>query len=554
MSDQAPDSCGPGPGPSSSSSSSSRPPIPPESTWPTSTSDAITQGPWGPPRLPSLTLSDQLVLLQICLVHKYLYKERRGNTDYWQRVASHFWGISGWSWARVRNYVQHNIRRYRADPLNVRDNPEGQMKQLLREFIAHIDIVNMPVPRIQTQRPPPSPSSHPQHIIHGNPPVDTYSQPPSMKYSDQQLIAKSKEAAMRCNFDEAKSRLLRISDKAVLGTHLEELDMIRNAQIQTNKDIERQAKEAELKDDWQMAKSLLSRIVGEDGPFLLLALEYSRARIECDVLEAEEAMEQLKRKYPDPRLEQVELDENYVNADMYGNPQRVGHYRGLLRANKRKIGTLWEEPDDFRKVFQMMAEEMRQARDKAWYARPAPAGETEPQSQPQLKPLNIDERLRMPKRARAEIQSQPDTTQELRLLKMAQTALVDGHDKAKALLSQGSSEECQEALQALEQSPSQLLNDFKEAETSLVAQTEEDESCQLTPGNQMALLILMEAEAKANEEKVESLLAQLPRNSSETRSLRTEWDEVFAKKSRYLATCRATLLAGGSLEDVEPEK
>ncbi|KOS45440.1 hypothetical protein ACN38_g3652 [Penicillium nordicum] len=552
MSDQAPDSSGPGPGPSSSSSP--LPPIPPEPTWSTSASDAIIQDRQSPPRLVSLTLSDQLVLLQICLVHKYLYTERRGNTDYWQCVAFHFWDISGWSWARVRNYVQHNIRRYRADPLNVRDNPEGQMKQLLREFIAHIDSVNSPVPQIQTQRPLPSSSSHPQHTIHGNSPVDTYSRPPSMKDSDQELIAKSKEAAMRGNFDEAKSQLLRISNKAVLETHLEELDMIRKDQIQTNEDIERQAKEAELKDDWQTAKSLLSRIVGEDGPFLLLALEYSRARIEWDVPKAEEAMGQLKRKYPDPRLEQVELDESYVNADMSGNPQRVGHYRGLLRANKRKIGTLWEEPDDFRKVFQMMAEEMRQARDKAWYARPAPAGETEPQSQPKLKALNIDEGLRMLERARAEIESQPDTTQELRLLEMAQTALIDGHDKAKALLSQGSSEECQEALQALEQSASQLVADFEEAETSLIAQTKDDEPCQLTPENQMALVVLMEAEAKANEEKVESLLAQLPRNSSETRSLRKEWDEVFAKKSRYLATCRATLLAGGNLEDVEPEQ
>ncbi|KAF4769685.1 hypothetical protein HAV15_011299 [Penicillium sp. str.  len=362
----------------------------------------------------------------------------------------------------------------------------------------------------------------------------------------------SKEAAMRCDFDEAKSRLLQISDKAALETHLEELDMIRKAQIQTNEDFERRARETELKDDWQTAKSLLSRIVGDDGPFLLLALEYSRARIGWDAPEAEEAMEQLKREYPDPRLEQVGLDENYVNAKMSGNPQRIGHYRGLLRANKRKIGTLWDEPDDFRKVYQMMAEEMRQARDKAWYARPAPAGETGPQSRPQLKPLYIAEGFRMLERARAQIQSRPDTTQELRLLGMAQTALVNGHDMAKTLLSQGSSEECQEALTALEQSASLLLADF-EAETSLVAQAEENVPGQWTPEAQMALLILMEAETKAEREKGKSLLAQLPRNSSETRSFRKQCDEAFAKKSHYFARCRATLLGGGRLEDVEPD-
>ncbi|CRL22839.1 unnamed protein product [Penicillium camemberti] len=475
-----------------------------------------------PPGLLPLTLSDQLVLLQICLVHKHLYRERRRNTSYWQHVASHFWDISGWGWTRVRNYVQYNIRRYRANPRKVCDNPEGQMKQLLRELVANIDIVNTPGLRVPPQHPPPFPSSHPQHTIHGNSSAGTYSRPPSMEVSDQELIVMSKEAAMRCDFEEAKSRLLQISDKAVLETRLEELDMIRKAQIQINEDFERQAKEAELKDDWQTAKSLLSRIVGEDGPFLLLALEYSRARVEWDAPGAEEAMEQLKREYPDPpRLEQVELDENYVNAKISGNPQRIGHYRGLLHANKRKIGTLWDDPDDFRKVFQMMAEEMRQARDKAW--------------------------------ARAQIQSRPDTTQELRLLGMAQTALVNGHDMAKALLSQGSSEECQEALEALEQSTSLLLADFKEAETSLIAQAEEDVPGQWTPDAQMALLILMEAEARAEREKGNSLLAQLPRDGSETRSFRKQCDEAFAKKSRYFARCRARLLDGGRLEDVEPE-
>lgn len=45
-------------------------------------------------------------------------------------------------------------------------------------------------------------------------------------------------------------------------------------------------------------------------------------------------------EYPDPRIEQVELDENHVNAKMSTNPQKIGHYLGLIRGNKRKIGTL----------------------------------------------------------------------------------------------------------------------------------------------------------------------------------------------------------------------
>ncbi|KAJ5418932.1 uncharacterized protein N7487_002482 [Penicillium crustosum] len=186
-------------------------------------------------------------------------------------------------------------------------------------------------------------------------------------------------------------------------------------------------------------------------------------------------MEKLKMEYPDPRIEQVELDENHVNAKMSTNPQKIGHYLGLIRANERG-----------------------------------------PQSRPQLKPLDIAEGFRKLERARAQIQSRPDTTQELRLASL-------------------------------------LLANFEEAETSLVAQTEEDVPGRLTPDAQMALLILMEAEAKAERERDKSLLAQLPRDCSETRSFREQCDEAFAK-SHYFARCRATLLSGGRLEDVEPDE
>ncbi|KAJ5481976.1 hypothetical protein N7475_000788 [Penicillium sp. IBT 31633x] len=45
-----------------------------------------------------------------------------------------------------------------------------------------------------------------------------------MKYSEQELIAKSKKAKERAQFEKAKSLLLRISDKTTYEPLLEELD------------------------------------------------------------------------------------------------------------------------------------------------------------------------------------------------------------------------------------------------------------------------------------------------------------------------------------------
>ncbi|CAG8907942.1 unnamed protein product [Penicillium egyptiacum] len=134
--------------------------------------------------------------------------------------------------------MQAKIRQYRADPLKVRN---GQIKRLLRELIAHIDRVDTTLPglRIRSRRPSPSLASQSQHTIPGHSSVDMYSQPPSTKHSDQELIAIGKYAAMRCDFVEAKSRLLQISNKAVLERQLKELDRARQAQIQTKKDFER---------------------------------------------------------------------------------------------------------------------------------------------------------------------------------------------------------------------------------------------------------------------------------------------------------------------------
>ncbi|CAI7628441.1 unnamed protein product [Penicillium glandicola] len=163
---------------------------------------------------------------------------------------------------------------------------------------------------------------------------------------------------------------------------------------------------------------------------------------------------------------------------MTGNPAKIGHHSRLLRANKRKMGSFWEEPDDFRKVFQMMAEEMRQAREKAWIPESQLQSQYQPRPQPQPEPreLFIADGLRMLESVRTQAQSQPqpqpqrpDTTRELDLLDRARAELLNGQKKAKAILRQGSSEECKDALKALDNNLSMLLGDFEEAETSLVA-------------------------------------------------------------------------------------
>jgi hypothetical protein len=168
-----------------------------------------------------------------------------------------------------------------------------------------------------------------------------------------------------------------------------------------------------MKGDWQTAKSVLSRIVGEDGPFLLLTLDYSRTQLEWELEKTEEYIEQLK-EYPDPCFELVGLDHNYENAEMTGNPRRIGHHQGLFRAYKRKYGSFWGRPDDFRKA-QIMAADRRSARDKAWYAHPTRARKTELESQPQSRPqpqqVDIAEGLRVLERVQTEARPQPQSPQ-----------------------------------------------------------------------------------------------------------------------------------------------
>ena len=110
--------------------------------------------------------------------------------------------------------------------------------------------------------------------------VGIHTQPSATTESVTDLIAKSQEAKEQYDYDKAKSLLLQIPDKEILEALLRDLDISRETQIRANKELERQSKEAELKSDWDMAKSKLSSIKGEDASFLLSALQFSQIRIE----------------------------------------------------------------------------------------------------------------------------------------------------------------------------------------------------------------------------------------------------------------------------------
>lgn len=512
--------------PGTSPSSSSLPAIPRDPCIMTPNWTVIREYQRDRPELPSLSLDQQLVLFQICIVHKSRYTKSQGNLDFWHRVADQFWEVSGWHWKRVRTLVQTKLRSQASCDRG------PQLAPLIDELRSHIHAISHPnrsnmaqsssrspvvqgqagrlsgqsyvneLPKIpveiilaqgaakrtfsqtgfdveissdgmlyhccgvllghtnmlslSTDDLPTHHASRPRHngpaSVPASSSVSIHTQPLVTTESAQDLIAKIQEAKEQYDYDKAKSLLLQIPDKKILEPLLKALDVCRETQIRTNKELEKQSKEAELKEDWAMAKSKLSSIKGEDPSFLLSALQFSRIRISWayEELDPCDLIDQIIKDYSDPRLEQVRLDNELSDAEMSGNPQRIGHYRGLLRANQRRIGVLWEKPDDFRKVFQIMAAEMRGARDKVWYANPARAKPTGFQS-------NSDDdagsgsapglgwKPRPQPRSR-----RPDIDKELNLLDKARAELIKGYDKAKAILRKGSSEDNKEAIKALE--------------------------------------------------------------------------------------------------------
>ncbi|KXG49058.1 uncharacterized protein PGRI_029280 [Penicillium griseofulvum] len=495
---------------------------------------------WDRPELPSLSFDQQLILIQICLRHKKHYTKPQGNIHFWHRVADQFWGVAGWHWKRIRTYIQAKVRSVAASDRGPRILPLlGEFRSHIHslKYPSPRNIVMQsrspprtgsrisalsprPIPRPRRSSIPsitvfPGPSgnltsqgaakhgatkrtlsqtgfdveissdedrptplaSRPRHIDPFSSSLHAHSESMCRESSVQDLITKSNEAKERHDFDKAKSLLLQISDKTVLEPLLAELDKARESQIQINRDLERRAKEAELKDERQTAKSLLSRVVGEDPSFLLLALEYSRTRKEWEIFESEEALEQLKKKYPDPRLEQVELDQISSVQKCLATHERSVIIKGSFVPTKGKMtcavlvtmfGMQHHLELGLQDLNQTQAPHLNPILEtslRKWICLPHPdcqkgrgrsQAQSQPQSQPQSQDLDLDQELDFLDRARAEI--------------------ISGNDKAKALLRQGSSEECKEALLALNRSQQMLLGDFEESATSLMAQTEDAEN------------------------------------------------------------------------------
>ncbi|KAL2701836.1 hypothetical protein AAEP93_006134 [Penicillium crustosum] len=147
--------------------------------------------------------------------------------------------------------------------------------------------------------------------------------------------------------------LLRIPENTTYRYLLKRLNAGRSAQNEIDENLERQAKKAELNGDWEKARSLLPRIKGDFGKFPLAVLEYSEARLNRNDEHVERLVE-LQWKYPDPRLIQLELVRVEGLRDSFVFQRMV------------KTGVIWNKPDDFRKVFEMMAEDRHDAHDRLW--------------------------------------------------------------------------------------------------------------------------------------------------------------------------------------------
>lgn len=196
---------------------------------------------------------------------------------------------------------------------------------------------------------------------------------PSQIDNSTHLEAQIREAELRGDWSQAMDLLLRIPEKTTYRRLLRRLNAGRSAQNEIDEDLERQAKKAELNGDWAKARSFLSRIKGDFGEFPLAALAYSEARLNRND-EHVQLLVELQRKYPDPRLIQVELDhflQFLEHAELNGPPARAEVLRNSFVFQRMvETGIIWNKPHDFRKVFEMMAEDIRDAHDRLWYKLP----------------------------------------------------------------------------------------------------------------------------------------------------------------------------------------
>ena len=57
-------------------------------------------------------------------------------------------------------------------------------------------------------------------------------------------------------------------------------------------------------------------------------------------------------------------------AELNGPPAGARQQKRLFFEENKTTVVLWKQPDDFRNVFEMMAEDMFDAADRAWYGLP----------------------------------------------------------------------------------------------------------------------------------------------------------------------------------------
>ncbi|KAF4769571.1 hypothetical protein HAV15_011298 [Penicillium sp. str.  len=227
------------------------------------------------------------------------------------------------------------------------------------------------------------------------------------------------------------------------------------AQNEIDEDLERQAKKAELNGDWEKARSFLSRIKGYFGEFLLTALDYSEARLNRND-EHVELLVELQGKYPDPRLTQVKLDQFLQfleHAELNGPPARAEVLCNSFVFQKMvEAGGIWNKPHYFRKVFEIMAEDIRDADDRLWYKLP-------PRSLQYRTPLGI-------------LAQKADMAEELHILESAQAEVRYGLAKATSLLRQARTPESEALRGSIKRETEVTINDFRKVWASLSASSD----------------------------------------------------------------------------------
>lgn len=165
---------------------------------------------------------------------------------------------------------------------------------------------------------------------------------------------------------------------------------------------------------------------------------------------------ELQRKYLDPRLIQVELDQFLQfleHAELNGSPARAEALRNSFVFQRMvETGIIWNKPHDFRKVFEMMAEDIRDAHDRLWYKLPP----RNPQYRTHLRILT----------------QKVDMVEELHILESAQAAVRYGLAKATSLLRQAKTPESEALRGSIRRETEVIINNFRKVRAALSASSD----------------------------------------------------------------------------------